>query len=549
MPTMSMRNWRVRSSSGMTLTELLVAMMILLIGIYAVVRGFPPLFRNIEGERVRTEMARLCENTIERLKTRPEMVPEAMAGHDPITLAVINPYSERDDTLSVQPGNAHDDIRWILGMTIAAPAADPGQSVAVYPLALGPASSDLVGGVWAMQGAARVLVSLERLNQAPAGTAPAGTFYIDTDGTLNVPAGYTAGMVDYCWVSVDGTPHYVWDEYVGAGGTVRAASVVNALPSDFANVEPNTCVARGATEYYPILCGTAADVGTNNIILEQTYGAMLLLPRNMAGKTLQIDYALKAEADSNGNPRRTPLVMEEVPAPTVEPYQVDLKFRNLDDENPLYTTDMLGVTVPVVYVLIVDTQNGRQWTNNDAFVTLDMINGTLTLDWTHASSPMTADQARGHELRIYYRTLDGNNVQVMRAPRFFVEDLVAATYHAAGQTDAVDYREFSASSASVGTPPATITTLTLPASMAGMAVSVDYLYDTGAVPPAPYARVCNEVHVVDATTFKVVLNQPDVKAIVAVQGLTLKVRGWWETQSGRVEKLDVDTFLTPESLL
>ncbi len=545
MPTTSMRNWRVKSSSGMTLTELLVAMMILMIGIYAVVRGFPPLFRNIEVERVRTEMARLCENTIERLKTSPEMVPEAIAGHDPITLAVVNPYTERDDALSVQTGNPHDDIRWILGMTIAAPAADVGQSVAVYPLALGPAASDqLPTSEWVMQGAARELVSLERLNQAPAGAPPAGTFYVDTDGVLDIPSAYTAGMVDYCWAEADGTAHYVWDEYVFAGGTVRAASVAT-----FANVVPSTCAARGATEYYPILCGTAADVvATNSIVLEQTYGALLLLPRSMAGATLQIDYALKAEDDTNGDPRRTPMVMEEVPAPTVEPYQVDLKFRNLDDENPLYTTDVTGAALANdVYVLIVDTQNGRQWTNNDAFVTLDMVNGTLALDWTHVPSPMTADQARGHELRIYYRTLDGHNVQVMRAPRFFVEDLVAANYHAAGQTDAVDYREFSASSASVAA--GTITTLTLPASMAGMAVSVDYLYDTDILVDAPYARVCNEVHVVDATTFTVVLNQPDVEAIVAVQGLTLKVRGWWETQSGRVEKLDVDTFLTPESLL
>ena len=547
MPTISMRNWRVRSSSGMTLTELLVAMMILLVGIYAVVTGFPSLFRNIEGERVRTEMARLCENTIERLKTSPEMVPEAIVGHDPVApYGVINPYSERDDALSVQPGNAHDDYRWVMGMTIRAPAADVGQNVAVYPLALGPASSDLVGGVWAMQGAARELVSLERLNQAPAGTPPAGTFYLDSDGLLSVPSGYDAGMVDYCWVSVDGTTHYVWDEYVAAGGTVRAASVINAQPSDFANVVPSACAARGAIEHYPIYCGTAVDVvATNEIVLEQTYGALLLLPRTMAGATLQIDYALKSQDDSNGNPRRTPVVMQEVPAPTVEPYQVDLKFRNLDDENSLYTTDMTGVALSDVYVLIVDTQNGRQWTNNDAFVTLDMINGTVTLDWTNLSSPMTADQARGHELRIYYRTLDGHNVELMRAPRFFVEDLVAATYHAAGQTDAVDYREFSASSASVGAPPAMITTLTLPASMAGMAVSVDYLHGAS----APYARVCNEVHVVDVTTFTVVLNGPDVQAIVAVQGLTLKARGWWETQTGRVEKLDVDTFLTPESLL
>ncbi len=556
---MSMKSkmmWRGSASSGMTLTELLVAMVILLVGVYTIVQGFPALFRNIEGERVRTEMARVAERTVERLKTNPEKVPEAITGHDPTSSAVINPYSRPDAAASVQAGNSHDDMRWILGEMIKAPAADVGDSVAAYSFSLGPAASDLVEWpvgsgtfVWAMQGAVREVTGLERLARAPAGAIPEGTFYIGQAGTLMVPSQYDAALVDYAWVDRAGYVHYVWDEYVGAGTPVRATLVFPG-PPEFANVLPGSCRARGVIEHYPVLVGSAAAVAPGTFILEQNFGATLLLHQSDFGRVLQIDYALKSEDDTNGSPRRVPLVMEEVAAPTVEPYEVVLSFRGVDDENALYTMDMSETALPAnVFVLIVDTQSGATWTENNTFVTLDMLKGTVKLDWDDASAPMTAAQARGRELRIYYRTLDRHNVEVMKAPRFFIEDVVAATYYATGQGDAVDYREFSVTMQAVTPPapalPGTYATLTFPESMAGMAVSVDYLH--GVAPP--YARVSNEFHVVDATSFTVVLTQPDVQAIVAVQGLTLKARGWWETQRGRLESLDIDTFLTPQSLL
>ena len=114
----------------------------------------------------------------------------------------------------------------IVATLIEAPAADVGQSVAAYPFALGPAASmelPVGSGTFVMQGAVREVVGLERLTHAPTGGVPAGTFYIGPAGTLMVPAQYDAALVDYAWVDRTGYAHYVWDEYVGAGASVRAS--------------------------------------------------------------------------------------------------------------------------------------------------------------------------------------------------------------------------------------------------------------------------------------------------------------------------------------
>jgi len=66
--------------SGMTLVEVLVAMVILLVGIWAVASGFPKLFGVLAGEEKRTEMSRLAEGTVERLKTDPYALPLAISG-------------------------------------------------------------------------------------------------------------------------------------------------------------------------------------------------------------------------------------------------------------------------------------------------------------------------------------------------------------------------------------------------------------------------------------------------------------------------------------
>ncbi len=135
-------------------------------------------------------------------------------------------------------------------------------------------------------------------------------------------------------------------------------------------------------------------------------------------------------------------------------------------------------------------------------------------------------------------------MQVQKAPRYFIEERLAGQYPGA-EAEGVDYRTYTASTDSGD---GLYTVLTFPESAAGQAVSVDYLYGAS----APYQRVSGELHVVGfdegLAAWTIVLTEPAVQAIVGVQGVSLKVRGWWHTQRGRVETLDLDTFLTPKKL-
>jgi len=318
---------------------------------------------------------------------------------------------------------------------------------------------------------------------------------------------------------------------------VRAADIVGA-PA-FVGVVQESCKAIGTMEY-AIVLGDESDVAPITCVLEDTYGATLLFGPPEAGKVIQVDYTLRTEDDANGDPRRALMMMEEVTAPTTAPYQVDLKFAGIDDENPLYTTDMAGNPLASpVYLLVVDLQTGDAYTDADTEVQVfDMMNGKVTFDWGPADM-------RGHKLRIYYRTLDGHCVQVQKAPQYFVEDRLAGQYPGA-EAAAVDYRTYTASP---DTGDGNYTVLSFPVSAGGQAVVVDYLYGMS----TPYQRAAGELHVIgynEATdTWTIVLNNPNVQAIVGVQGVSVKVRGWWHTQRGRVQKLDLDTLLTPRSLL
>lgn len=556
MPAMSSRKRWMRARSGFTLAELLVAMVILLVGIYAVAKGFPSLFVNIDAERQRSEMARLCQATIERLKDHPSRLPEAVAGHlpanDPAAPGLIPPDLEPDETATVAPGNSRDDLFEVMGEVFRVPGVDPSATAAVYPFNLGPADGDP-----ALAPLARELVALERLTKEdfedlPGGVIPVGSpwFYLDSAGQLFLPADLDAALVDYCWVDADSGVHYAQGEYVAAGGSVRAAGIVDEGPGlpAFDGVVQESCKATGTTEYiialgdqgHPALTGPA-EPDPPVCVLERTYGATLLFHPTAAGKVVQVDYWLRTEPDGNSDPRRALMVMEEVPAPTTEPYQVDLKFAGIDDETPLYETDLEGNDITDVYLLVVDLQNGTCYTDADSEVSLDMINGKVTFTWPDPPGPAAM---RGHELRIYYRTLDGHFVQVQKAPRYFIEERLAGQYTGAEATG-VDYRTYSTLADSGD---AAYTVLTFPESVAGQAVAVDYLYGAS----APYQRATGELHVVGfdegLAAWTIVLTQPDVQAIVGVQGVSLKVRGWWHTQGGRVETLDLDTFLRPRKL-
>jgi prepilin-type N-terminal cleavage/methylation domain-containing protein len=551
MLAMSGARWRTRGRSGLTMVELLVAMVILLVGIYAVAKGFPALFRNIDAQRGITEMARLCEGMIERLEDHPSRLPAAVTCHykpSAGTVDLIHPDSEPvpDDGTTPPAPNSRDDLIEVRREVFRVPGPAGQTGPAVYPLNLGPAAWDAA----AQLVYARELVELERLSrddfQHIGLPLPEGTFYVDdvapNTGRLYLPTGVGAALVDYCWVDGGGRPHYAYGEYVSAGAPVRATVIAG-----FAGVVQEGCKATGAVEYNVIL-GDASDLATAPCVLEENYGATLLFGPSALGKVIQVDYRLRTELDDNLRPRRALMLMEEFTAPTTPPYQADLKFGGIDDEKPLYETALDGTDIADVYLLVIDLQTGDAYTDADTEVSLDMIKGKVTFAWPDPNL------MKGHELRVYYRTLDEHFVQVQKAPQYFVEDALADTYQnsdpALDFSELVDYRRYSVS-ADAGD--AAYTVVTFPESAAGQTVAVDYLYDPDADGNPPYQRVWGELHVIgndEATgTWTIVLSNPNVQAIVGVQGVSLKVRGWWHTERGRLVKLDLDTVLTPRKLL
>jgi len=546
---------RRHERGGLTMIELLVAMSILLVGIYAVARGFPSLFGNLDEEKQRTAMVRLAEEQMERLKADAHLIPEAIAGHDPVSAAVIDPEVWPDESVDPPGGNPRDDLTWVLGETLRVPAAQAGAAFSAYTLNLGPATVQDPTSV----GDYFQVFRLERLHRPDFTEAEwvmkgrpleDDQFFLDSAGYLFAPTQYPTARVDYCWVDDTGTPHWVYDEVVTNALVavtpvpVRAAELTTG--PIFANVVTDRSQAKAMVRY-TVMIGTPADVLPGIAVLERTYGATLLLPAEDAGAVIHVNYQLKTEPDSAGDPRRVPVVIEELTAPTQPPYRIDLKFGGIDDARPLFDVDLTGAPLAdPVSVLVLDMVTGDTWTDVDPWIELDYVAGRLTLDWDDAGAPMTAAQVRGRELRLYYRTLDGNVITVEKAPDYFLEEAIMQTYQdpdpALDESDKVDYRYFTARPAPGD---AAYTQLLFPASAAGQGVAVDYL----AGPAAPYDRVSGEMHVVDSASLGIVLERPDVTAIVRVRGVSVKVRGWWHDARGRVQMVDLDTFLTPEPLL
>ena len=71
-----------RGGRGFTLIEVLVALAILVIGIYATMTIFPRGFSAIEAGQQRTVAAQLAEGEIARWKLHPEALPEAIVATD-----------------------------------------------------------------------------------------------------------------------------------------------------------------------------------------------------------------------------------------------------------------------------------------------------------------------------------------------------------------------------------------------------------------------------------------------------------------------------------
>ncbi len=494
---------RMGNHRGLTLLELLVAMLVLLVGIYTVARGFPTMLNLIRGEGDRTTMARLAEKEMERYARDGDALPDAITGG-----GSISPYDVAEDALDeFRPPNAQDNVLDVIGETFRVPAAfiAPGQSYVPgtsgqYVLRQGPALWTDPTGTGGMP-YVYLLIPLEEQRDDPnlpgsPGLARNSFFVNVADGDILVPPtaynydgaaarGWSVDeiVVDYAW-SEPGAPgsrpllHYVQGETVNdLSGTGPVAAKVHPahLPAgSFGQLIAGQTRVWAKHYFAREPFGTAYPAQPGWYVLENKYGVTLRFHPQDTGLTLKVDYRLRTDVGD----RRKLLMMEEqvisgaqtrVDAGGAPFADVRLSLRNLDDGvdlGPVFEDDVQGISLPPgeeTNILAVDMVDGNVYVEGTSFTLSDpnllpMVedgyrDGLLALPLTISGAPAPYV---GHPMRFYYRTLNRHNLQMQKAPRSFVDRRTAESYQAtylgylggdAGAAEAaslaeVDYRSY-----------------------------------------------------------------------------------------------------------
>lgn len=468
----------ISNRRGLTLIELLIAMVVLLVGIYTVAAGFPKLLEAIRGEGTRTSLARLAEQALTDLTGDSWGVPDAITGG-----GSIHPDSFREDMtdLSDDLANAQESLIDVIGEPFRVPAAyvAPGGTYvagtsAQYVLRQGPAQwssgdgADTTGYPYVY-----LLVPLTEQRDDPrlasSGGLAANSFYVDLQaGNLIVPASVTTAdghitrswtvdevVADYAWAESTTAMapyplpvlHYVQGETVGnisGSGPLTAKVRAAHLPAGtFGQLVAGQTRAWAKVYFVRESFGVAYPSGPRRYVLENNYGATLRFHPQDTGLTLRVDYRLRTDAAG----RRVLLMREDH---TVQGQadrtdgagnkymDVRLAVGNLEEE-PIFDADLLGnpLTTPV-HVLAVDLTTGAthydgeilQLENenlepplNDGYskglVTLPIETGGVSASYI------------GHKMRFYYQSLDRHNIQIQKAPRHYVDWKTASAYQAA----------------------------------------------------------------------------------------------------------------------
>ncbi len=256
---------------GLTVAETLVAILILLIGIFAVAAGFPRLIRVINGSKIEAINTRLAQRALDRLSSDSDglpfavtQVPNLAAGtnfilpepevSNPYVFALLNaPLFDLDPT---EP-NALNDVHRVIGeeFTFPAPAAGAAGTPAFYAPLLGPVQPgsvsvyepielELLGPPGSYPNQVAPLAVPDDLNGD--GLPDRGTFLVtptgqafdlDQDGAVADWDGDGTGdeliivFPNSDWISLGTPPASLWAEITytwvetGAGGGGTAASV------------------------------------------------------------------------------------------------------------------------------------------------------------------------------------------------------------------------------------------------------------------------------------------------------------------------------------
>jgi prepilin-type N-terminal cleavage/methylation domain-containing protein len=148
-----MKRFTYRAHRGVSLVEVLVAMVILLIGIYSLVQLFPSGFTSILYGRNVSLANALTNGLIQSARVRAGELPDAVIAFDPVTQAAFPNLAIDQELTPYQPnaGQAPDarfsdinKVRRVLGEGIKVPAPTvgspyvPGQPVSLYVLNFSP---------------------------------------------------------------------------------------------------------------------------------------------------------------------------------------------------------------------------------------------------------------------------------------------------------------------------------------------------------------------------------------------------------------------------
>ncbi len=477
------------ASRGMTLVEVMVAMVILLVGVWAVAAAFPKLFGVLAGEEKRTEMSRLAEARVEQFKTDPYALPLSITGGP-----AIHPDSVPDDPdIASGDANSRDDILWVGGESFIVPATQ----VHVFKLGL-----------------AQGWVPGDPPLTAVYGVQPLTTinFNASWEVTFN-PGGWAE--LSYTWRDTGGGVHYVSGEVVENGAVVAATGATGFFHSI---VEGS---AHGVGRTYFAVDAVTPPGGTLDPgeAVQDVYGATLLFDQANVGRRMRVDYWLRPDADST-SPRYglRDLIMVEDRQISSAPQRLNLVGTGIDGTRPLFAFE------PGAHMLAIDLNTGVPYYRDGGY-------GIIIYDYGRGDIQVNAPGAEGHTLRFYYRTTDQDTITVQKAPSTFLDAVAAPPASEA-------YRTYWRDDAA---PPYTM--LVFATCAAGQVVAVDYTWNDTSGPSDVIRTAVGEMHTINATDSTIRLNNDNVLSIIAVRGMSLKVRAWWRTNTGRLTYFDVDTIL------
>ncbi len=233
--------------AGFTLVEVLVAMAILLVGIWTLAVSFPKLLGVVATQEKRTEMAQQADRTLNWLTRHPNDLPLSIRGDsrlpdpsDPTLTplegidATGKPEDPSISDFAITPPNARDDMIEVIGerFTVPAPLAFPYGPYPVYVFRQGlaePGATDVYQVFEATTGEPQpweARISITSAGFVNIVDGPAGAYIADSGAVLLPWRAY----VRYAWVYDGHNPatdpvHYVNGEEVVDTGQVVAGAL------------------------------------------------------------------------------------------------------------------------------------------------------------------------------------------------------------------------------------------------------------------------------------------------------------------------------------